>query len=163
MSYKPLTSKQADDMAKPPLIEDGTYEFELLEFNHSDKDNKKLADSYGQPMTKICVKVWDIAGRERKVYTNLFWGEENKMSYRTRHFAESINMVSLYESGQMLDRFNQCLGRKGYCDIYIQKERPKNDGTNGVWPTKNDIKDFKPIVLNSSKSLDQEFNDSIPF
>jgi hypothetical protein len=142
MSYKPLNKQQANEMSKPPLIPDGIYPFELIEYNHTDKYGQVLKDRNNENMTRIKVKIWDSEGKERIVFTNLYWGENNKMSYRTRYFAESLKKIELYESGGMYDKFVECLNHSGLCEIYTQKERPKNDGTGGVWDAKNDIRNF---------------------
>jgi hypothetical protein len=164
MSYKPLTKQQANDMARPPLIDDGTYQFELLEFSNHDKYHNELKDKNGDAMTKVKLKIWDIQGKERLVFTNLFWGEQNRMSYRTRHFAESLGLLAFYESGEMFDKFGECLNKMGHCEIYTQKERAKNDGTGENWPAKNEVKDFVVVETATKQAAGQDFyNDDVPF
>lgn len=164
MSYRPLNKQQAEEMARPPLIADGKYQCELLEFTHTDKTQKPLTDRNGEDMTRIKLKIWDQEGKERTIFTNLFWGENNKMSYRTRHFAESFKIVDLYDSGGLYERFGECLGAFGCCDIYTQKERAKNDGTNEVWPAKNDVRDFIESNKSAPVVTSNDFDDSvIPF
>jgi len=162
MSYKPLTKEEAMMMSHPQLIEDGTYQCELVEFSHTDKYHNPLKDRNGEDMTRIKLKIWDINGKEKYVFTNLFWGNNNKMSYRTRHFAESFKAVEMYESGKLFDCFRELLGHTGHCEIYTQNARPKNDGSNDTWPAKNDVRDF--IVVASSNKKQEEFiNDDVPF
>ena len=164
MSYKPLTKQQANEMARPPLIVDGQYQCELMEYHHTNKYNNVLKDKNNEDMTRIKLKIWDHEGRERFIFTNLFWGENNKMSYRTRHFAESFGMSELYDSGKMYDNFRECLNTCGHCEIYTQNARDKNDGSGEMWPAKNDIRDFivRDTKTETSKNNDQ-FNDEIPF
>lgn len=161
MSYKPLTKQQANDMSRPPLIEDGIYSCMLLAFYHKDKNGQYLVDKSGGRMTRITLRVWDANGSEKTVYTNLFWGEDNKMSYRTRHFAESFKIVDKYENGDLYDKFSECIGLNGICEIYTQKERSKNDGTSEVWPAKNDVRTF--IEKETSISAVSNKNEDIPF
>lgn len=167
MSYTPLTKQQADDMARPPLIDDGTYQFQLLEYSHTGKNSEPLTDRNGDPMTKIKIKIWDHEGKERVLFTMLFWGEQNRMSFRTRHFADSIKMQESYEQGHLFDRFGECLNKTGYCEIYTQKPREKNDGSGEMWPAKNDIRDFVPeneVIKAEPKKEIENFKDcEIPF
>jgi len=170
MSYTPLSKEQAKDMSKPPLIDDGIYPCELIEFTNHDKHGNKMCDKNRDPMTRIKLKIWDNAGKERTISTNIFWGSNNRMSYRTRHMADSFKVTELYESGQMYDQLNQCLHKQGYCEIYTQPERPKNDGTGGVWEEKNDVRDFleevnapatKPAA--AAPGVEPGFDDDVPF
>lgn len=169
MSYKPLSSKQAEEMMRPPLIDDGRYQMEVVEVHTTDKYHNPLVDKSGAPMTKLRVKIWDHDGHERPVFTNLFWGEDNKMSYRTRHYAEAVGALDLYESGELLDRIHVTVGRAGVCEVYTQKGRDKNDGSGEKWPDKNEIRDFfvmenapqAAAVTNGKPKAD--FDDDIPF
>lgn len=166
MSYKPLTKQQAENMARPPLIEDGTYQFEVMELHNVDKHNNPLIDKNREPMTKAVLKIWDMMGRERLVFTNIFWGEQNKMSYRTRLFAESIGAIDLYESGKMLENLKECLSKSGYCEVYTQKSRLKDDGSGESWPAKNEVGNFvaKPIARPQEKDDEAPFfDDNVPF
>ncbi len=168
MTYKPLTSKQAEDMAKPPLIDDGRYQFEVVEIHTSDKYQNPLIDKTGAPMTKARLKIWDHNAHERPLFTNLFWGEDNKMSYRTRHYAESIGMLEQYENGTLLERIHTTIGRTGACEVYTQKGRDKNDGSGEKWNDKNEVRDFFvaenaiPAAKTDNKPKD-DFSDDIPF
>jgi|SRR6185503_1373864 len=167
MGYNPLSKEKADEMARPPLIDDGQYQFELMEFHNTDKYHNKLVDSKGGEMTRIKIKIWDHHNKERFVFTNLYWSDENKMAYRTRHFAETIDMLPLYEGGSLYDEMSQCLGKTGYCEIYTQKAKPKNDGTNEMWAPKNDVRDFivADKVPEDAKTMkaDPTLNDDLPF
>lgn len=161
MSYRPLSREEADQMKKPPLLDDGEYPCSLVEFHHTDKYHNTLRDSNGELMTRIKLKIYDIDGKERFIFTHLFWGENNKMAYRTRHFAESFGVLHKYENGSLYDDFNECLGSMGHCEIYTQKERPKNDGSNEKWAAKNDIRDFF-VPVNSFEKV-ESFVDDINF
>jgi hypothetical protein len=163
MSYRPLTAQQAQEMSAPPLIENGKYQCELMEYSHTDKYNNPLKDSKGEPMTRIRLKIWDKEGRERSLFTNLFWGENNRMSYRTRHFAESFQVLDMYDLGELYEKFNSCLGNLGHCEVYIQQPRAKNDGSGDMWPAKNDIKDFFFEDYSGDKKIDPSMNDDLPF
>lgn len=171
MSYKPLSSKQADEMSHPPLIDDGRYQFEVMEIHNTDKYSNPLVDKSGAPMTKVRVKIWDNNSQERSLFTNLFWGEDNKMSYRTRHYAESIGKLDLYESGELLDRIHVTIGCTGVCEVYTQKGRDKNDGSGEKWHDKNDVRDFFVGGIGTTRAAapvealkDDDFKDSdIPF
>lgn len=158
MTYNPLTKEEAHDMSQPKLIDEGKYQCELVEVHNTDRNGNTLLDRNGEKMTRIKLKVWDNDGRERFVYTNLFWGNNNKMAYRTRHFAESFRLVDLYEDRVLYDRLGDHLNNGGHCYIYIQNPKPKNDGTDAMWPAKNDVRDF---VITATKT---EFEDNdIPF
>lgn len=162
MKYRPLTEKEANEMSKPALLQDGQYQFMLIEYSHTDKYHNELVDRNNEPMTKIKLKIWDINGKETFIFTNLFWGSNNKMSYRTRNFANSVGFLESYEKGDFYENFGKCLESTGYCEIYTQKERPKNDGSGTSWPAKNEIKDF--IKNNSINKKDKDqFDDEIPF
>ncbi|HLX54260.1 MAG TPA: hypothetical protein VKR58_09980 [Aquella sp.] len=163
MSYRPLTKQEAKDMSNPPLIEDGEYPCELIEFSNVDKNHCPLTDSNGDMMTKIKLKIWDKEGRERSIFTNLFWSERNKMSYRTRNFAESFGVLELYEKGHMYTQFNKCMNKLGVCKIYTQKARAKNDGTDDMWPAKNDVRDFIEKEMKAPVKIDDGFSDLVPF
>lgn len=160
MQYMPLTEEQASEMIKPKLLDDGIYKFQLIEFNHNNKYGNQLLDKNGDPMTNIKLNVFCEGGKERFVFATLFWGSKNKMAYRTRHFSESIKILKLYESGKMMEKFSICLNLFGLCEIYTQKERPKNDGSGESWSAKNDVRDF--IFEEKNKKPEFDFNDDIP-
>lgn len=169
MSYRPLSKKEAYVMSRPSLIEDGTYECTLLQHMNYNQDGKKIVDRNGEDMTRIKLKIWDHEGKERFIYTNLWWGENNKMSYRTRSFAESFQVLDMYELGELYDKFGDVIGMTGVCEIYTQKERPKNDGSKEIWPTKNDVRNFieKEVIssklINATVKNDDFHDDDVPF
>ena len=164
MNYKPLSKQQAIEMSRPPLIEDGVYQAILLEYMNVNREGHVLKDKDGDPMTRVKFKIWDKNGHERYISTNLFWGENNKMAYRTRHFAESFKVIEMYESGKLYEEMTKVVGLSGMCEIYKQKASVDKNGRE--WPEKNEIRDFsenvtrKPEKINSTSDF---FNDSIPF
>ena len=166
MNYRPLTNEQAQEMSRPQLIEDGEYQCELIEFSHTDKYLKPLLDRNSEPMTRIKLKIWDSQGKDRVIFTNLFWGANNKMSYRTRHFAESFEVLDMYEMGELYDKLGEVLNQTGHCEIYTQKPRPKNDGSDEMWPAKNEVRDFFVKIKDKvDSSAHDEFqpDSDIPF
>jgi hypothetical protein len=166
-SYKPLTPKEATDLMRPPLIDEGRYQFEVVEVHNTDQNHNPLVDKQGEPMTKLRLKIWDNEGRERSLYTYLFWGASHKMAYRTRYFAESIGMLDKYDSGVLLDEMTSCLSRTGIVEIYIQKERDKNDGSGDKWPAKNEVRNFivasEPEKTENAAGKKSDFDDDVPF
>lgn len=166
MKPKKYTETELKEMA---LIADGKYQFEVMEVHDTDKYNTPLVDRSGNAMSKLKLKIWDNNGRERFVYTNLF--ADGKMVFRTRHYADSIGAIDLYEA----EKFDtaETLGATGWCEVITRKGNPKNDGSGELWPDSNDVKDFikmsdqvklgnkgLPPVHNAAEA---PFNDDLPF
>jgi GTPase SAR1 family protein len=161
MRYKRYSEEELKELA---LIPDGIYQFETMEVHETDKYHNPLRDKNGYDMAKLKLKIWDKNGRERFVFTNLF-GDGN-MSFRTRHYADSIGKIQQYEDETF--EIRETLGDSGYCQIITRKGGIKNIITGEKWNDSNDVKDF--IKLEDQKQYHNpktesdmcSFDDDIP-
>lgn len=155
MKVTPMTDKAADDQAKAfGLWPRGLYDFEVVEA-------KERVSKAGNDMIELVVKVYNPEGRYRQIFDYLV--ETDATGYKLRHFAKAVNLLAQYEKGEL--SADDCVGRTGRCQLAIKKDN------NGVYPDKNVIQDYEPVVHESTKPLvstggtttNKDFDDEIPF
>lgn len=150
MRYTPYTEAEIQSMN---VMEEGTYTFEVIEVNTTDKMNNPLCDKNGIEMAKLKLLVWDKQNRERIIYT--FISGDGNFAYKLRHFAKTLGMISDYESGTF--NVNRTVGKSGFADIFVKKGTIKQDGSGELWPDRNDVKDFViPPVGASNNTTEME-------
>lgn len=131
MSYEYEVLGEEDAMkARSGKLEDGIYKFKVVEakFGYSEAGNPKI---------NLTLDV-NFEGKIYKVWTMLIG--MRSMIWKTKHFCDATGQSDLYEAGKFDE--NYCVGKEGLAKIVYVPERPKNDGTNGVWKAKNDVEDF---------------------
>lgn len=148
MRFNPKSEKELN-MAN--LADPGMYHFEVV--SAKDTQSKK-----GNDMIELQLKYWDMNGKERFVYDYLL----EAMSFKLLHFAETVGIEDLYESGELSAK--DCLGKTGNVEIIIQPGSVNTHG--GYYPDKNSVKDYLKIdssLAASSLNSDEFLNDQIPF
>ena len=151
MRVNPKTEEELQLMG---LLQPGVYDFEVVEAQ--DKVSKS-----GNEMIALTLQVWDINGKPHTVYDYLL----DAMSYKLRHFAESVGLLDKYLAGNI--EASDCRLASAKVEIIIQKGGEKLGG--GSYPDKNSVKDYivrkgnLSIVPNNPTLADNSFNDDIPF
>lgn len=149
-TFEPYTEAQLEEMKNAHLLKDGEYEFVV-------KEVFEEVSQAGNPMLKVLIGIYV----ERITYNiKDFLITTGKMSYKLRHFCESIGMGKQYQEGKFLTK--DCINRKGRVLIGLDKGKPREDGT-GNYPDRNKVVDYiKDANVASSKN--SEFvDDDISF
>lgn len=111
------------------LLPKGVYFFEVT--NAKDTSSKA-----GNDMMVLTLKVYN--DEQSKTITDYLVGQIDSMAYKIRHFAESIDMLTEYESGEMLAE--TVIGAAGQCKVDIDEKDP-------AFPPKNVIRDYVKRVV----------------
>lgn len=161
MKYTPYTEAQIQSMN---LMEEGIYIFEVLEVYTIDKWGQPMQDKNGNDLARLKLLIWDNENRERIIFT--FISGDSNFAYKLRHYAQTIGMLSEYEEG--IFDIVKTEGKTGKATIIIKKGNPKNDGSDAMWPDRNDVKDFVISELTAPSSLVEEVkkafvDDDVPF
>ncbi len=159
--YNPVSAEQADESRSYPLLKEGEYKFYVskAEFGTSKSGNARI---------EVTLLIHH-EGKEYKVFDYLIASES--MEWKTRHFCDTCGLLDRYEAGS----FNEHLAEKktGRAYISLEPERPKTDGSGGVWKANNKVDDyvkvggsskptnFKPSQL--SQPPNDFINDDVPF
>jgi hypothetical protein len=143
MRYTPYTEAQIQSMN---VMEGGIYTFQVLEVDTKDKFGNPLRDKNGIDMAKLKLLVWDKDNRERTLITYI--SGDGNFAYKLRHFANAIGMIEEYDNATF--DIMRTIGKSGKADIVIKKGTMKQDGSNEMWPDRNDVKDF--VVDGNSQS-----------
>ncbi len=136
--------KKAEERRTRLLMEPGIYDFEVAQAQDT-------VSKSGNDMIKLQLKVWDKDGNERFVFDYLL----EAMEFKLRHFAESVELLDLYNAGEMFAP--DCVGRCGKVELLVEKGARKPDGT--MYPDKNTVKDYVPSLA----KIELPFDDTIPF
>lgn len=160
--YNPITAEQAEESRSYPLLKAGEYKFVVSKAEF--KTSKAL-----NPMIELTLLI-HVDGQEYKVFDYLIASET--MEWKTRHFCDACGLLDFYQQGQ----FNEKTAHRkiGYAYIGLEEERPKNDGSGGVWKAKNKVEDYvkqgeSKLKGSLTRSIqpdksENDFNDSdIPF
>lgn len=147
-------SEEEINALKSNLLAEGSYPFLV-------KDVTQKVSAAGNPMLELKLAVYDQNKAEHLITDYLV--STDKMAYKLRHFCEAIGLINEYAKGC----FNptQCIMRRGYLQVIIQKGKPKPDGS-GYYPDRNAIKDYnKPDHLDQKKPVaaNHLIDDDIPF
>lgn len=126
-SYDVLNEEEAKRAREFPLLPDGIYDFAVMEntFGYSQS---------GNPMIKLKLRIIHD-GQEFGVYDNLIGIKS--MIWKTKHFCDTTGLAAEYQAGKFDEHMPA--NRRGQCQIATVPERPKNDGSGGVWKAKNEV------------------------
>ncbi len=153
MSYNfdPLSDEQLDAFS---LIEDGVYDFEVA------KSTRKTSKQ-GNPMAELQLKVWDKEGGVHIIFDYLVFSKVNLNIKKVSHFCKAVGLEEEYKKGSIPEELECYTGK---CEIGKREAQPKPDG--GMYPAKNEVKDYIPKSMDGMKPLPEVsdgFDDSIPF
>jgi len=136
--YEVLTEEEAMKARDFTLLEDGEYDFEVIEnsFVYSKAGNN--------PMIKLKLHIHHD-GKDFGVFDNLIGIKS--MGWKTKHFCEATGLKDAYEN----NTFNEslCANKEGRCLIGNVPASPKNDGSGAMYKAKNEVVDYIPIKTNS--------------
>ena len=108
----------------------------------------------GNAMMELKLRVWDINGVEGIIYDYLV--DIEQMAYKIKHFWESVEFMSVYESGNFSS--DDCIGKAGKCELKWKKSK------NTQYPDRMVIADYiKPSNGKPEKNNENFFNDDISF
>ena len=146
--YTPMTEEEVMN-AKLDLLPEGIYPFETQ--IGTDEISKRSRN----PQIKLIHKIF-YNGKEHTVWDYLL-NTPNWM-FKTKHYCDSVGLKQEYEN----QTFNgtKCAGKKGWCQVIIQKGEFKKDlqgnTTNERYDDKNVIKDYVMTALSVSRSIDEK-------
>lgn len=121
MKFKTQT---AEEIATAGLIPDKTIvPFEVV-------DAKEATSKKGNEMIELELRIFTPDGKSRLITTYLL----ESMPAQLFHFCTYAGLAAQYGSGSL--RAADCLGKQGYAEIGIQKDK------TGTYPPQNRIKDF---------------------
>jgi hypothetical protein len=153
-SYNPLTQEDAEKERQYPLLESGTYNFEVAKatFKTSKSNN---------PMIELVLNVWDNHGKQYTVYDYLI--STKGMNWKILNFCESVGLMKDYDQGKFNE--NLCVGRSGKADIVYQIGKARPEG--GFYKDKNAVANYIKME-GDKKSIDKDSDDpfageDIPF
>jgi len=147
MKFKPMSDLDADTQANAfRLFQRGIYDFEIVEA-------KERISSAGNNMMEMRVKIFDKEGHFRTIFDYLV--DSDATGYKLRHFAKATGLLAHYEKGKMTAQ--ECEGKAGRCQVIIQKDR------NNVYPDKNVISDYLPMLAVGAAPATSLEDDEIPF
>jgi hypothetical protein len=156
--YNKISREESDKPREFPLLEPGIYQFEVK------KAQMKTSQS-GNPMVALELNVW--GGTEYFTVFDYLVGTEG-MSWKIRHFADSVKLDKEYEADNMLP--TMMIGRSGLVDVGQQEAKPNPKG--GMYAPKNVVVDYVLTMQGHTKSdlkdapavQKEEFKDSdLPF
>lgn len=162
MSYD-FTPMTEDDLNKLSLVEDGIYDFEVI-------DCKRRNSKAGNPMAELLIKFWDKDGRSHSIFDYLVFTSINLNIRKIKHFCDSVGLQEEYKKGQIPE---DLIGYSGKANIISkQGQEIPYDKLNGKlpgsrYPHKNVVEDYissniNPSILQPLKQ-DEFINDAIPF
>lgn len=155
MSYN-LTPMTEEELNAFDLIEEGTYDFEVL------KSERQKSKS-GNPMAKLQINVWDKNGKSTVIFDYLVFSSVKFCTRKIKHFCEAAGIAEDYLKGTIREDLERLCGK---VHIGIQESLP--NPTGGYYPSKNVVIDYV-TKDNASHSgapkpeSDEFLNDSIPF
>lgn len=159
MRFDPKTEKEVQNLLDP-----GICDFEVA-------DAKDTSSQARNDMMVLTVIVYQ--GDQKKTIKDYLVGQVDSMAFKIRHFADTIGMLDVYESGQL--EAENVIGATGKCRIDIDKKDP-------AFPPKNVIRDYikrdsqpqkaptavtnttpKAAIKGSASAKDAFLDDDIPF
>lgn len=143
--------KTEDEVMREGLLPKGDYQFCV-------KSCKTRNSKAGNPMLEVILIVYDAEGHEHFVYDYL---SSDFMPFKLRHFFVNLGMEDAYNKGAIDPE--SCVGKSGIVKLFVKEDK------SGQYAPKNAVQDYlKPETAQSvfnvtSKGIDQEMNDDIPF
>jgi hypothetical protein len=147
MTYIPKSEEQ---LAKEGLLEEGTYDFEVIDTN--DAPSKK-----GNDMFTLILCVFDSEGGRRNIFDYIALGT-NFGERKLRRAAQGCGLIDIYTSGDL--KHHTFMGATGKV---LVKQR---DGTPDYPLPKNVVADYLPrddAEPTQPKPARDIINDDIPF
>jgi hypothetical protein len=138
MRFAPKTELELETMS---LLEPGIYPFQVT--NASNETSKS-----GNDMIKLTLTIWGKDGSMHCIFDYLL----EAMAYKLRHFCESTNLLTKYESGELYP--GDCINVQGNLEIIIQEGKERPDGTK--YMSRNSVKDY---VVKKDKVTGEVFKD----
>lgn len=167
--FKAYTEEECQELAKPALLAEGEYNFEIIKVTDEahDKDGNMtplVSGNGGNPMMIVDLKIWDENGEIFNVRDWLVL--TTKWMFKIRHLCEACNLLDVWESGQL--HASNLVGRAGRVKITTQKgkEIPKEkrkDGGKTHYDDSNSVQDYiKPRAKQKeTKTTEGFFDDDI--
>lgn len=144
MKFNPLTEDELNQSFQ--LLKDGEYDFTVF---HAEE---KISNQ-GKEYIFLKLQVWDDAGMERLIFTNL------ALMKLLKHFCDVTGLGPNYQHGEV--HASDCLNKSGRCLIVTEQGKAKPEG--GYYPDRNVVKDYI-YKLPSTPSVSTNFKDSeLPF
>lgn len=143
-----FTPKTDDELNSMNLIQEGNYNFEVLEA-------KSQLSKSGNEMIKVKLGLWDNNGVMRVMFDYLL----EAMAHKLHHFCDSTGLREKYNSGELND--TDCLSKTGTVHIVIEKGKEKPEGGN--YPDRNSVKDYLTKSDSVEVKKDHFINDDVPF
>lgn len=112
------------------LLPPGLYDFSITKAENT-------FSNAGNPMIKLTHSIYHD-GQDYTIF-GLLVGTKN-MSWLIKHFCEATGLANEYLAGTF--NADMCPGIRGKVLISIDPERPKNDGSGGVWKARNIVEDY---------------------
>jgi hypothetical protein len=153
MHFLPLSEEELQTQALAP---EGVYNYQVLK-------SEDAVSKAGNDYIKLTLKIWDDAGKQNLIFTNL------SLIKLLKHFCDVNHMQSEYTSGNV--PASSCQNKSGgKVMIGIEGEKPNPNG--GMYLSKNIVKDYitaphgsmlTPAAMKPLPDVKDEFNDMIPF
>lgn len=146
MTYTPKSEEQ---LVKEGLLDDGTYDFEIIDTN--DQPSKK-----GNDMFTLTLRAFDHDGGTRTIFDYMVLSS-NLGERKLRRAADACGLIDVYTSGEL--KHYTFMGATGKVKLKQQ------DGTDGYMP-KNVVADYLPrddAQPARTKPAREIINDNIPF
>lgn len=146
MTYTPKTEAQ---LAKEGLLDEGTYDFEVIDTN--DMPSKK-----GNDMFTLQLSIFDGEGGQRKIFDYIALSS-NFGERKLRRAAEACGLIDVYTSGEL--KHYTFMGATGKAKVKQQ------EGTEAYPLPKNVVADYLPRddAEPAKKPARDIINDQIPF
>jgi hypothetical protein len=165
--FESYTEEQVQEMAKPPILPEGEYNFEIVkaidELHDRDNNLIPLKSKAGNPMMELTLKVWGDSG---EIHTIKDWIVlTSNMMFKIRHLCETCGLLDLWNSEQL--HASNLEGRLGKAKIIIQKGKEipleKRQDRKTHYDDRNSVQDYvKPKVKSKDdKSSEPFFDDDI--
>jgi hypothetical protein len=152
MRFEPKTEDQLNNFN---LIEEGTYDYEVIESidsccKYPDKETGQYLEQI-----KLTLLIIDKLGQQRKIKDFL----HPKMIHKIKHFCDDNGLSIKYTHGEL--NANDCFGKKGKLELIIQKGKEIQNEPGKYYHDQNSVQDY--IVSEKKESKNEELNDDIPF
>lgn len=147
MRFQPKTNEQLqqEERDNSQLLPKGDYDFEIDtepadatdEVSKVKRDPEGNIIGGGNDMIHLKLRVFTGVGSAWKFVDDYIL---ESMGWKFKHAHEAVGLLENYEAGNIsADDFK---GKCGKVTLYIQKGKPKNDGSGEVYPDRNSVKDY---------------------
>lgn len=154
MRVTPISEQEADALSTN-LWPDNEYDYEI-------KEAEEKTSRAGNDMFALQIWLYDDQGAKKMVFDYLI--NEERQSWKIRHFAASCGLLPQYEKGSLM--VGEMIGRTGRCTIGSQ---PAKDG----YPAKNVVRGYvkatgaTPVTARPPAQREKapagDIDDEIPF